>query len=123
MVASGEVAEIKDDAAYAACVCILLHMAVGIQDQPVIIRYACFQQPFLRIFKRCFLDIKSQYLPLGSRQAAEKFCVVPVAHGGVDTQIARLYLRRDKMAAPLCNLIYGLIPPLFLFIITQNVCP
>jgi len=39
-------------------------MAVGIQNEPVIVRNTCFLQSFFRILKRFFLNVKSKYLSI-----------------------------------------------------------
>ena len=71
MVRAGQISKIEQDAAYTAGIRILYHMAVGIQNEPVIVRNTCFLQSFFRILKRFFLNVKSKYLSMFSGQPAQ----------------------------------------------------
>ena len=60
VIPSGKIAQVESNAAYRFGVSILFHMAVGIQDQTIIVWNTGCLQPFLCLQKGCVLDIKSQ---------------------------------------------------------------
>ncbi len=100
VIAAGKIAKIEGNAAYAAGSRVVAHGFVGSQEQPVILPGADGFQTFSCVGERLFLNIKGKNMSLRPGQLAEQGGIVAIAHGSVDTEIARLYLRADKLAAP-----------------------
>ena len=100
VIAAGKIPEIEGNAAYAAGSRVVSHGFVGGKEQPVILPGADRFQTLPGVDERLFLDIKGKNMAFWSGELTEQGCVVAVAHGGVDTEIARLYLGADKLMAP-----------------------